>query len=352
LNSKAVEFEKLLELAKIKVDNITLEETPFIDKYEVRLMDGVKYSKLEKVLPELGMTLKAKACPIGYPVMERGIYRIEVQKVSLASTPYAELRSIRGEGYAPVSLGVDNCGMPFGIDLQTLPNLLIGGTPGAGKSMLLHSIILSLIEKNSKLYLVDPKMVEFNMYEDLRTVSGIEHSVKGVYGIINSVTEIMNNRFERLRDKGYRDVMSYNSNARTPMRPVVIVVDEWADIILQDKKIQKPLCVIAQKGRAAGISVILATQRPSSEVIPGLIKANFSGRIALRVASYRDSMIILDKKGAEKLRDVGTGLYMDHRRATPMLFRSPYIGNLAEAKKVSLDIYKEINPSVWKRLFG
>lgn len=352
MSAKAVEFEKLLKLARIKVDNVTLEETPFIDKYEIRLMFGAKYSKLEKALPELGMALKAKACPIGYPIMERGVYRVEVQKKALASIPYGNLRYIREKGYAPISLGADNYGKPFGIDLQTLPNLLIGGTPGAGKSMLLHSIILSLIEGNAKLYLVDPKMVEFSIYKGLKTVERLEHSVEGVYEIIDSVTHIMNSRFQRLSEEGHRDVMSYNANARTPMHPVVIVVDEWADIILQDKKIQKPLCVIAQKGRAAGISVILATQRPSSEVIPGLIKANFSGRIALRVASYRDSMIILDKKGGEKLQDVGTGLYMDHRHADPMLFRSPFIEDLVKAKEQSIGVYKEKNPSIWKRLFG
>lgn len=347
--------EKIVSVLKslnINCEYVTVEENEYFDKYDVRLAQGVRYSRLEKVLPEVGMALKAQASPIGYPVMDKGVFRIEVQKRELASEPYRKLKKFRTEGYAPISLGVDNYGRKFSIDLQTLPNLLIGGTPGAGKSMLLHSIILSLIEENAKLYLVDPKMVEFNMYEGMKSIIGIENSVEGVYEIIESVTQIMNSRFERLSDKGFRDVIAYNTHARTPMRPVVIIVDEWADIILQDKKIQKPLCVIAQKGRAAGISVILATQRPSSEVIPGLIKANFSGRIALRVASYRDSMIILDRKGGEKLRDVGSGLYIDHRSTDPILFRSPYIEDLGEERLAAKEQFDKANPSIFKRLFG
>jgi len=349
--SKVEEISCILKSLNIKCENVTVEETQYFDKYDVRLSPGVKHAKLEKALPDIGMALKAQSSPIGYPVMRKGIFRIEVQKRELESRPYDAAKSMRREGYAPISLGVDNYGSDFSIDLQSLPNLLIGGTPGSGKSMLLHSIILSLIEENAKLYLVDPKMVEFNIYEGTKSVVGIEHSVEGVYDIIESATQIMNSRFERLSNKGYRDVLSYNADARTPMRPVVIIVDEWADIILQDKKIQKPLCVIAQKGRAAGVSVILATQRPSSEVIPGLIKANFSGRIALRVASYRDSMIILDQKGGEKLRDVGTGLYMDHKRSEPVLFRSPYIEDLVKERNASEDDYEEANPTWFKRLF-
>jgi S-DNA-T family DNA segregation ATPase FtsK/SpoIIIE len=109
------------------------------------------------------------------------------------------------------------------------------------------------------------------------------------------------------------------------MRPMVMIVDEWADLVLQNKNIQKPLCVIAQKGRAAGLSVILATQRPAREVISGLIKANFSGRIALKVASNVDSRIILDHSGAEKITDVGVGLYLDQRMSEPLMFRSAWI---------------------------
>ena len=110
----------------------------------------------------------------------------------------------------------------------------------------------------------------------------------------------------------------------------MIVVDEWADLVLQDKEIQKSLCLVAQKGRAAGVSIILATQRPSCRVISGLIKANFPGRVALKVASAVDSRVILDSNGAEKISDIGTGLYVDGSMSKPILFRAPYIEDVSE----------------------
>ncbi len=195
-------------------------------------------------------------------------------------------------------------------------------------------------------------MVEFNAYSTTKQVLSVAHSIEDFYVTIKSVTEIMDSRFKRLNEKKCRDVLEYNKSARTRMRPVVIVIDEWADIILRDKKIQNSLCVIAQKGRAAGISIILATQRPSADVISGLIKANFSGRISLQVASYRDSLIILDQKGGEKLSGVGMGLYIDRNNLTPVLFRSPFINDLCKQVEDSYSICSYKNPSFFRRIFG
>ena len=138
-------------------------------------------------------------------------------------------------------------------------------------------------------------------------------------------------------------------NERKKLNPTVLIIDEWADIVLQSSGVQKLLCAVAQKGRAAGISIILATQRPSSKVISGLVKANFPGRIALQVASATDSRIILDCKGAEDLVEVGTGLYLDGRSAKPKMFRAPYLLDIDD-ELTRFSLKSEKKDSFWKRI--
>jgi len=230
---------------------------------------------------------------------------------------------------------------------------LIGGTTGSGKSVLLHSFILSLLGSDAVLHLVDPKMVEFGAYDKLESVKSIVHSAEEAGEVIEEVRSLMEARFVCLHKSGTRNVIDYNKRVdnRNRMRPVVVVVDEWADIVLQDKDIQKTLCLVAQKGRAAGISIILATQRPSCRVISGLIKANFPGRIALKVASAVDSRVILDRNGAEKITDIGTGLYLDGRLSKPMLFRAPYITDI-QREIDKIQPAKKKKTSFWNRFMS
>jgi S-DNA-T family DNA segregation ATPase FtsK/SpoIIIE len=281
--------------------------------------------------------MAAHCTPKGYPIMKDGVYRIEVQTKEIDSPAFADAYAALDRNmYMPVSLGTTIDGKSLSIDLNSLPNLLIGGIPGAGKSMLLHSVILSLMSKDSKIYLIDPKMVEFGMYDKMRSIESIENTAEEAGGRIESIRKIMESRFLMLKKYGCRNVHEFNSRANSRiMRPIVLIIDEWADIFLQDKRLEKPLCFVAQKGRAAGVSVVLATQRPSSKVISGLVKANFSGRIALKTASAIDSRVILDKSGAEKILDIGTGIYSDHLTAKPVIFRAPYIRDIAlEARRL------------------
>ena len=348
--------EKLFGLLKsfgIKANSVKLDQKRFFDIYDVKLADGIRSSRIDRVLVDIGMAMSSHSHPTGFPVMKDGIYRIEMQREEIVSPTFGQVfNSFPKNHYAPVALGVDSLGEYSYVDLNTLPNLLVGGTTGAGKSVLLHSFILSLLGSDAILYLVDPKMVEFGMYENFSSVKTIVHSAEEAGMVIEEVRDIMETRFSYLKKTKTRSVIEYNKKAehKNRMRPLVIVVDEWADIVLQDKDIQKTLCLVAQKGRAAGISIILATQRPSCRVISGLIKANFPGRVALKVASAVDSRVILDRGGAEKITDVGMGLYLDGGLSKPMLFRAPFITDI----EAELDIIRPVKKktSFWNRMLS
>lgn len=348
---KEEKFFSLLNSFGVKAEYVRLESKKFFDIYDIKLAPGVRSSKLDRMLVDLGMAISSHAHPVGYPVLKEGVYRIEVQKTEIESPTFHQVKKTFSlDAYSPLALGVDHHGEPYSVDLNRIPNLLVGGTTGSGKSVLLHSFVLSLLSNDACLYLVDPKSVEFNIYSDLDAVKSLVNTVEDSAILIDEVRDLMETRFAYLSKAKVRSAAEYNRSVPPDkrMRPVVIVVDEWADLVLQDKDIQKSLCLVAQKGRAAGISIILATQRPSCRVISGLIKANFPGRIALKVASAVDSRVILDAKGAEKITDIGTGLYVDGSMSKPALFRAPFIGSVGE-ELASLSPPEKPLKTFWQR---
>ena len=269
----------LLKSFGISCDSIEMESRKFFDVYDLKLSNGVRSSRIEKVLVDIGISMAALSKPIGYPILKNGVYRIEVQTKEFESPSLSNVcSSFPSSYYAPIAIGMDDSGEYFHTDLNSMPNLLIGGVPGSGKSMLLHSMIISLIKTGVDLHLVDPKMVEFVPYEGISGVRGIYNSVEDTEMAIDMLRQEMESRFKILRKKSCRNVIEYNKkNEKKKLMPIVLVIDEWADIVLQSSGVQKLLCSVAQKGRAAGISIILATQRPSAKVISGLVKANFPG---------------------------------------------------------------------------
>jgi len=345
-------FSELLSAFKIKADSVSLKEQEYFDIYDIRLRHGEKASKVDRALGDLGLSLMAHAYPTGSMMMDRGIYRVHVQTKQISPPSFEQAYSSLDENhYIPITLGADSHSKMLSLDMNKMPNVLIGGTTGSGKSVLLHNFILSLIGKKSAVYLVDPKMVEFSIYKDVPSVAKIVHSVEDSIDVIGEITVIMEERFTILQKARARDAREFNlSFPKKPrMNPIILVIDEWADLTLQNKAIQKKLCLLAQKGRAAGISIILATQRPSSNVVSGLIKANFPARIALKVASAVDSRVILDSNGAEKITDIGTGLYIDASLSTPRLFRAPKITDIEE--ELSRLGVKRRKPSFWSKFF-
>tara|TARA_Y100000287_G_C14220875_1_gene356216 strand:+ start:433 stop:1533 length:1101 start_codon:yes stop_codon:yes gene_type:complete len=348
---KEERFFSLLKSFGVKADYVSLKSKRFFDVYDIKLSPGVRSSKIDRMLVDLGLSIGSHAHPVGYPVLRDGVYRVEVQKEELESPSLSDvIGEFNAKDFAPIALGADHHGDFFSVDLNKLPNLLVGGTTGSGKSVLLHSFILSLIKKEACLYLVDPKTVEFSMYSDLDCVKSLVNTVDDADVLIQEVRDLMETRFVYLSKSKARSAAEYNKrvSAENRMKPIVIVVDEWADLVLQNKEIQKTLCLVAQKGRAAGISIILATQRPSCRVISGLIKANFPGRVAMKVASAVDSRVILDCNGAEKITDVGTGLYLDGTMSKPSLFRAPLILDVEE-EMAKINPEEKRRTSFWSR---
>jgi len=325
-------FELLLSSYGVKFRKVEKQTIGFYDIYDVTLSVGMRISKIDSVLAEIGLHLQALERPRGYPLTRKGVYRIEVQREDIKPKPLTELlKNDTHNEVIPTCLGTKNSGEDFIIDLNSVPHLLIGGTTGSGKSVLLHNIILSQMKNNADIYLVDPKFVEFSMYKYTNSVLRIDNSIEQFKITLSVIFDEMNRRYEFMNKFRVRNIKEYNDSVFTysKFKPIVIVIDEWADFHLQDKTLQNDLCLIAQKGRASGISIVLATQRPSVNVISGLIKANFPGRVCLRVASSVDSKVILDKTGGEELSSSGSGLYLDGSFKMPVKFRTPYVKNIA-----------------------
>jgi len=349
--SKEEKFSSLLRSYKIGIEDVFLSSTENFDIYSIKLSPGSRISKIEKILPEIGLHLQSLSIPRGRMVIEEGFYEIMVQtnKPNNISIDYKKILFNNSNLFCPIILGKDDFGNDFIQDLNQMPNLLVAGATGSGKSVFLHSIILSVAANDANLYLIDPKGVEFDSYKDLDCVVKFTSTLEGGKQILKDLYQKMETIFALLQKKGARNIVEYNSLVKEKIKPSILIIDEWADLVSLDRNLQNELCLVAQKGRAAGISIILATQRPSSSVISGLIKANFPARVSMRVASQVDSRIILDAVGAEKLAKVGSGIYLDPKTGELKHFFAPKIDSVsAEIKKIGL----KRTVSFWKKIWG
>ena len=240
----------------------------------------------------------------------------------------------RSKSKISFAVGKDISGNRIIGDIAKLPHLLIAGTTGSGKSVCMNSLIISLLFKarpdEVRLIMVDPKMVELGIYNGIPhlLIPVVTDPKKAAGALQWAVTEMMR-RYRAMADAGVRDLDSYNKAVRAcdddrkPMEQVVVIIDELADLMLvAAKEVEESICRIAQMGRASGIHLVIATQRPSADVITGLMKANIPSRIAFAVASAMESRIILDTQGAEKLVGKGDMLYAPWDRASPSASRA------------------------------
>jgi len=309
---------------KIEAHIINVTRGPSVTRYEVELEKGVRLSKLTSAADDIALSLGASGVRIAAVPGKISVVGIEVPNKSVTAVTLREVidsgEFSKAKSKSSFAVGKDIGGNCIVGNIAKLPHMLIAGTTGSGKSVCMNSIIISLLYKASpeevKLIMVDPKMVELGIY------NGIPHLLipvvtdpKKAAGSLQWAVSEMMRRYKAMSDAGVRDLESYNSiveheDEGTKLPQVVVIIDELADLMLvAAKEVEESICRIAQMGRAAGIHLIIATQRPSADVITGLMKANIPSRIAFAVASAMESRIILDTQGAEKLVGKGDMLY-------------------------------------------
>lgn len=306
--------------------------------FDIKLLSGGTYKKIEKHSTEIALALKSLSLPLIYPITKDGIIRMEVM-ISEQETVYFEkiknnLKNTSAR--IPLVLGKKRDGEIIIIDLTKMPHLLIAGTTGSGKSVLLQSIINGLIEQNNvKLALMDPKRVEFSNYDGMNNLyAPVAKDISQSKNILINLISEMEERFKKLESAGVKDIYSYKGK----MPFIVTIIDELADLMLISKKeIPDLICRLAQKSRACGIHLIIATQRPTVNIITGSIKANFPARISCQVSSSIDSRTVLEKNGAETLIGKGDSIidcneYKFTRFKAAFLKESEIIKNIKDKK--------------------
>ncbi len=325
---------------------VHIERGPSITRYELRPERGVKISKIASLADDLALALAATSVRIEAPIPGKSAVGIEVPNQTIAIVAIREiLDAIPNRGQIPplwMALGKDITGRPVFGDLCNMPHLLVAGATGAGKSVCLNTIIASLLVTATpdqvQLLMIDPKRVELTVF------NGIPHLIKEVItdprlaaGALFEMTKEMDARYERFAKAGVRKIEEYNAKYPDETLPyVVIVIDELADLMLvAPAKVETTIMRLAQLARATGIHLVVATQRPSVDVITGLIKANIPSRIAFAVSSQADSRVVLDMNGAERLLGRGDMLYLPIDAPKPVraqgaLISASEVGRLVE----------------------
>ena len=310
---------------KIEAHIINVTRGPSVTRYEVELEKGVRLNKLTSAADDIALNLGATGVRIAAIPGKISVVGIEVPNRAVTTVSLREVidsqEFFNAKSKSSFAVGKDIGGSCIVGNIAKLPHMLIAGTTGSGKSVCMNSLIISLLYKATpeevKLIMVDPKMVELGIYNGIPhlLIPVVTDPKKAAGSLQWAVTEMMR-RYKAMSDAGVRDLESYNSimeseeNPEAKLPQIVVIIDELADLMLvAAKEVEESICRIAQMGRAAGIHLVIATQRPSADVITGLMKANIPSRIAFAVASAMESRIILDTQGAEKLVGRGDMLY-------------------------------------------
>ena len=343
------EIEKNIELLrgvlqdfKINIRDIECSCGPTITRYEVKPEAGVRVRQIANLVDDISYGLAKSGIRIEAPIPGKAAVGIEVPNDksvavklrSLVETP----EFINHKSKLAACLGADVSGKPVIFDIEKMPHLLVAGTTGSGKSVCINSILMSILyhakPEEVKLLLIDPKKVEFKVYRDIpHLCCRIISDPKKAAGALNSAVNEMEKRFELIEEVGVRNITGYNEVTKNdPDKPymprLVIIIDEFADLMMTAKdEVETAVVRIAQKARAAGIHLIIGTQRPSVDVITGLIKANIPSRIAFTVMSGVDSRTILDTVGAEKLCGRGDMLYAPVGAQKPQRVQGAFVSD-------------------------
>lgn len=349
-------LQETLESFKIRVKSISCSCGPTVTRYEVKPEAGVRVRSIANLVDDIAMNLAKAGVRIEAPIPGKSAVGIEVPNDNPATVYLRNLLETpefrNGKSRITSCLGCEVSGRPVIFDINKMPHLLVSGTTGSGKSVCINSIILSILYKAKpeevKLILVDPKKVEFSMYRDIpHLYCPIVTDPKKAAGALYSAVAEMERRFELIEEVGVRNLAGYNEitagdNEHPPMPQMIIIIDELADLMMTaPADVENAICRLAQKGRAAGIHLILGTQRPSVDVITGLIKANVPSRIAFTVKSQVDSRTIIDVAGAEKLIGRGDMLYAPVGSTKPLRVQGAFVSD-SEVEKV-VEYVKEHN---------
>lgn len=316
---------------------------PTVTRYELQPARGVKVNRFTALTNDIALALAATAVRIEAPIPGKAAIGIEIPN---RSTDLVVLRDIlqapsfsKSNGLT-LGLGLDLTGQAAVTDLQKMPHLLVAGTTGSGKSVCINTLILSLLyrftPRQLQMLMIDPKQVELSIYEGLPHLVGFSNQKPGQIVVdpkkaaltLNQVVELMEQRYATFASMRVRNLAEYNAKATDPLPWVVVIIDELADLMMvASKSVETSICRLAQKARAAGIHVVVATQRPSTDVITGLIKVNIPSRIAFAVTSQVDSRVILDTGGAEQLLGKGDMLFLPVEASDPRRLQGAYVSN-------------------------
>ncbi len=347
-------IEKTLANFGIQVEMGEVSVGPTVTQFTFKPAEGIKLSQIVTLHNDLALALAAHPIRIEAPIPGKSLVGIEVPNRKVAVVNLKEVLSSskfkQRKSSLMIALGKDVAGEIWIADLDKMPHLLVAGATGSGKSVCLNSIIVSLLYQNTpedlKLILIDPKRVEFTVYNNIpHLLTPVITDVKKTINAFKWAITEMDRRFEMLSSHGKRDIHAYNSETGDKMPYIALIVDELADLMsVAASEVEAAIIRLAQMARAVGIHLILATQRPSVDIITGLIKANITSRIAFSVASVADSRTILDCAGAEKLLGHGDMLYICPEISRPKRLQGAFVSD-QEIKRVTDFLRSKGEPS-------
>ncbi|WP_157073460.1 DNA translocase FtsK [Planococcus rifietoensis] len=336
--------ERLIEALshfQIKAEIVGTVQGPAVTRFELRVAQGIKVSKIRNLADDLKLALAARDIRIQAPIPGKSSIGIEIPNRQSRAVRLSEVIGSpnfkASDSPLEAALGLDLAGNPVTLDLRKMPHGLIAGATGSGKSVCINSLLVSLLYQSSprdlKMLLIDPKMVELAPYNHIpHLVSPVITDVKAATASLKWAVEEMERRYQLFAHTGVRDLDRYNKMVNDKGQPaqhlpyILIVIDELADLMMMSPSdVEDSICRIAQKARACGIHLVIATQRPSVDVITGLIKSNIPTRIAFSVSSQVDSRTILDTQGAERLLGRGDMLYLGNGMAAPNRLQGTFV---------------------------
>ncbi|MCD5383035.1 DNA translocase FtsK 4TM domain-containing protein [Candidatus Gracilibacteria bacterium] len=338
LEKAALNIQTKLSQFGIEVDVINARVGPTVTQFTLNPAEGVKVSKILGLKDDLAMALSAKAVRIEAPIPGQPYVGIEIPNEARSIVYLREILESeefkKGDSKLKLCFGKDISGNPVVEDLGKMPHMLIAGTTGSGKSVGMNTFLISLMYQNPptdlKFIMIDPKMVELSGYNGIPYLLTpvITDADKALASLKWGVSEMMR-RYTECKEKGYKNIQEYNENEETKMPKIVIVIDELADLMMREfkKDTETAIARIAQMARAVGMHLIIATQRPTADVLTGLIKANIPTRVSFAVKSSIDSRIVLDTMGGEDLLGMGDMMYINSSLPKPKRVQGIFISS-------------------------